>query len=257
MFLFQILATNPLMFIYLLLQVSTALALVSPFPSEVENLNIPNSHIIEDKNGTLIRGMRPRTEKDISELINIGITDVIIFKDSRLDDTSTEDEINMLQKSGVKRKQMHVIPFKWKDIESFETACLQTIQALKLMRTVAESKDRNLFFHCTVGEDRTGYLSAMYKIIFQNASPYKTFKNEMCENGYAEGNPQKPIEVVDEIHKNVSVVYQKMLHKIKYGYITAENLDEAECSFDPERSSKFKLKKLKCEPSSKYDPTVE
>ncbi|MES2769184.1 MAG: tyrosine-protein phosphatase [Bdellovibrionota bacterium] len=247
------------MIIYLFLQLATAFALVSPFPSEVENLNIPNSHIIEDKSGTLIRGMRPRTYQDISELLNIGITDVIVFKDSKLEDKTTEQEITMLEKAGMKRKNITVIPFRWKEAESFETACLQTMEALTLMREVAQSNDRNLFFHCTVGEDRTGYLSAMYRILYQGIDPVDAWKNEMCENGYAEGNPQKPAEVVAEVHKNVSVIYQKMLHKVRFGYISGKNLDKTECSFDPERSSKFKLSKKfsKCKESSKYDPTIE
>lgn len=242
---------------FLLLQLSVAFALVSPFPSEVENLHIPNSHIIESSQGTLIRGMRSRTEKDVSELKALGVTDVIIFKDSNLQDSSTEEEIKMLEQAGIKRDQLHVIPFKWKDIDSFETACLQTIQALKIMKEVAAKKERKLFFHCTVGEDRTGYLAGMYKMIFQKKDSEELFKKEMCENGYADGNPRKPEHVVKDIHKNVSVVYQKMLHKIKLGYITADNLDETECSFDPERSSRYKAKKLRCEPSPKYDPTIK
>lgn len=203
--------------------------------------------------------MRPRTLQDIRELLNIGITDVVVFKDSKLEDTSTEDEIKMLEEAGIKRKNISVIPFKWKEAESFETACLQTLEALKIMREVALSKDRNLFFHCTVGEDRTGYLSAMYRILYQGIDPVDAWKNEMCENGYAEGNPQKPAEVVAEVHKNVSVIYQKMLHKIKYKFISGKNLDKTECSFDPERSSRFKLQKKfsKCKESSKYDPTIE
>ncbi len=247
------------MIICLFLQLATAFALVSPFPSEVENLNIPNSHIVEDENGSLIRGMRPRTYQDISELLNIGITDVIIFKDSRLKDNSTEEEITMLEKAGMKRNRISVIPFKWKEAESFETACLQTIEALKIMREIAVSKDRNLFFHCTVGEDRTGYLSALYRILYQGIDPVDAWENEMCENGYAEGNPQKPAEVVTEVHKNVSVIYQKMLHKIRWGYLSGKNLDKTECSFDPERSSKFQLSKKfsKCKTSSKYDPSIE
>ena len=248
------------MFLSFLITLSTAFALVSPFPSTVENLNIPNSHIIESEKGTLVRGMRPRTEKDISELINIGITDILIFKDSPLDDKSTENEMTMLSQNGMSRKSIRVIPFKWKEIESFETACLQTIQALKLMREIAQDKNRNLFFHCTVGEDRTGYLSAMYKILFQDLDFEKAWNDEMCENGYANGNPRKPKFVAHEVHKNVSVIYQKMIHKIRHGYLSAENLDESECSFDPQRSDWFKIDKrfMSCKkPSSKYDPTIQ
>lgn len=238
---------------------SWGFSLVSPFPSEVEGLHIPNSHILENsKNGVIVRGMRPRTEKDIDELLEIGITDVLIFKDSSSNDTSTPEEIQMLRSKRVSNKRIHIIPFKWKDVGSFETACLQTIQALKIMKTITESKSRNLFLHCTVGEDRTGYLSALYKILFQDKKPTLAWREDMCENGYANGNPKKPQFVVDEIHNNISPVFQKMLHKIKYGYISADNLDESECSFDPQRSSIYKpLKRYtNCKPSSKYDPDI-
>lgn len=234
-------------------------ALVSPFPSEVEGLNIPNSHIIEESKGTLIRGMRPRTEKDISELLELGVTDVLIFKNSNATDKSTEEEITALEKAGISRKNIRVIPFKWKGIESFESACLQTLEALNYMREVAKDKNRKLFFHCTVGEDRTGYLAGMYEILYKEKTFTKVWKNQMCENGYADGNPRKPKEVVAEVHKNVTDLFQKMNHKINHGYLSATNLDPIECSFDPSRSKRFKVKykNLKCEPSSKYDPTIE
>ncbi len=235
-------------------------SLVSPFPSQVEGLNIPNSHIVEGAtSGALVRGMRPRTEQDFDELLQIGITDVLIFKNSTLADLSTEEEITALTNKGIKKNHITVIPFQWKDITSFETACLQTIEALQIMKTISESKSKNLFFHCTVGEDRTGYLAALYKILFQKMSFSRAWNDEMCENGYADGNPRKPKFVVEEIHKNISPVFQKMLHKIRYGYISANNLDKSECSFDPERSSTYRpIKKFnKCKPSKKFDPSIQ
>ncbi|MCB0347744.1 MAG: tyrosine-protein phosphatase [Bdellovibrionales bacterium] len=234
-------------------------SLVSPFPSEVVDLNIPNSHIVEGKTpGYIVRGMRPRTDTDLDELLQIGITDILIFKNSTIEDDSTEKEISQLVEKGIKRKHIQVIPFQWKDIDSFETACLQTIDALNIMKSVSKKKSSNLFFHCTVGEDRTGYLAAMYKILFQKMSFTKAWNDEMCENGYADGNPRKPKTVVAEIHKNITPVFQKMLHKIKYGYISADNLDKSECSFDPARSTTYKpiAKFTNCKPSSKYDPSI-
>jgi hypothetical protein len=242
-----------------LLSLQLGFSLVSPFPSQVEGLDIPNSHIIEDQAaGVLVRGMRPRTEKDLNQLLEIGITDVLIFKDSNTTDTSTEEEINHLKAKGISNKRIHVIPFKWKDIDSFETACLQTLEAIEIMKKVAASENRNLFVHCTVGEDRTGYLSAIYKILFHDKKPETAWKEDMCENGYANGNPRKPKFVVDEIHKNISPVFQKMLHKIKLGYISKDNLDRSECSFDPERSSQYQPLKAftNCKASSNYDPTI-
>jgi hypothetical protein len=235
-------------------------ALVSPFPSQVEGLDIPNSHIVEDKTpGYLVRGMRPRTEKDIEQLIDIGITDVLIFKDTNPTDTSTQAEINMLKEQGISSRRIRVIPFKWKEIESFKTACLQTLEALRLMKTVANDKNRNLFFHCTVGEDRTGYLAALYKILFQGRGAETAWKRDMCENGYADGNPRKPAHVVEEIHSNISVLYQKMLYKIKRRELSFLHLENSICDSDPADHRDFRLSRKydDCEPSVNYDPDTE
>jgi hypothetical protein len=233
--------------------------LVSPFPSTVKELGIPNSHeVSRSGKGFVIRGMRPRTVKDIEQLKKLGVTDVLIFRDSPGGKDIVTPERKLLKEGGMGDAKVSAIPFKWKEFKNFEEPCRQTVQALKLLHE-AETAGRGMFFHCTVGEDRTGYLAALYRVIYQGADPRDTFEKEMCANGYADGNPQKPGHVADAVHAGVTPLFQKMIYKIQKGYFKAASLSEKECAIDPEEMRAFKPEYAfgKCNPSPNYNASIK
>ncbi len=230
---------------FLILGTTAAAQLKSPFPSSVPGITIRNTHeIVPSK---ILRGMAPLNLAEAKELVQYGITDVLIFRNDNPGETSSDDEKKLLRELGYGEKQIHHIPFKWKDISSFEQSCQQTIQALKLLKAKMENPKTRLFFHCTVGEDRTGYLAGLFRIVLQGKSPKSVFEEEMCLHGFAEGDPNKPDFVVRDVHKNITVVYLKMLALIESGQISKDHLEPSVCRHDPSLDPEFakKLSKLR------------
>ncbi|MBI4403684.1 MAG: tyrosine-protein phosphatase [Deltaproteobacteria bacterium] len=209
----------------------------SPFPSEVPNLDTPNSHLLFSKAGYVYRGSAPRNEKEIRQLIKLGINHVLIFKNQTKDEVAVE--LKRLREAGLKKKgQVEWIKFVWKDIE-FKEGCTQTIQALKLLVTVSHNKKQRVFFHCTVGEDRTGYLAGLFRVLIQKWDIEKAFDKELCERGYEAGNPDKPDHVVQKIRDGLTPLFLKMVYLIDTGAITADKLDESVCKKDPGNETDF------------------
>lgn len=76
--------------------------LVSTMPATFLETGIPNSHLVT-KN--VIRGMAPRNSADIDILINLGVTDFLIFKIDT--NGEVEKEISLLEEKGVSKKKHH------------------------------------------------------------------------------------------------------------------------------------------------------
>lgn len=173
--------------------------------------------------------MAPLTDGQGLELKSYGITDILIFRNDVPGETATTSELELLQRVGFATSSIHKIPFPWKGMSTFEEPCRQTLKALQIMRDVLNSRTSKMYFHCTVGEDRTGYLAGLFRIIFEGASETAAFKDEMCGKGYAEGDPCKPPKVSIEVHKNITVVYLKLVEWIEAGLISKDNLDPEIC----------------------------
>lgn len=195
-------------------------------------LTIANSHIV-DTEGSIYRGREPK--KLVSELPSVGITDVIIFKN----DTRGEvfKEISALEKL---RITPHHIPFRWKEYESVQLACEQLIEAIQIMKEV-RAQDGKVFIHCTAGEDRTGALAGLFRMLDEGVSQDVVFKEEMCARGYSDGNEHKPYYVTNAIHKELTPIFNAMARQIERGYLTFDNLDKNIC-----KSLKVYPTKLKC-----------
>lgn len=207
-----------------LISLNAAAGLASKVPATAPGFSIPNTHIIDD-DGQILRGMAPRGQ--ISELVENGVTDILIFKNQTR--TEVDDEIQDLLGIGYKKSSIHHIPFKWKDIEDLPMACKQTVRALAIIKDVYYSMDRKIFFHCTVGEDRTGHLSGIWDLIFYESTKEGVFKEQMCQRGYSAGNQTKPYKVVSAIRKGLSPLFFKMAKLVESGALSFDNLDEAAC----------------------------
>lgn len=211
------------------LSLNTQAALESFFASSVEGLDVPNSHIVGDS--YIIRGQTPRNRDEYGQLLDIGVSQVIIFKNQTKNEVDAELEI--LKK--LKIKTTH-IEFPWKDITEFAPVCEKALNALKILK---ENNDREIttFFHCTVGEDRTGVLAALFlQVLGAERDIEKLHREEMCQKGYEVGNPKKHGHVAKTVRENLNPVFLKMSYLLKKANYKLQNVN---CAHDFDRDQVF------------------
>lgn len=258
--------------------------LESPFKSTVPGLDTPNSHFMDGSNEKIIRGQAPRNDAEMKQLLKLDVTDFLVFKTDTpkiisVVDPKTKKEkkkVSMPVRERLQRLKeryringnfVHHIPFQWKNHDNFRQNCERIMQALRLMKDIERSQNRKLFFHCTVGEDRTGALAGIYHLIKDSknvmSDPNKTirdvFTNQMCENGFGAGNPQKPVvPVVKPIRKTLTPLFLKMAYKVASGRISIDKLSSRTCAYDPALDEDFDESKVYdsstyvCSRSTKY-----
>ncbi len=193
-----------------------ALSLVA---SADDGFTIKNSFQV-DKEGRIYRGKEPK--KLVNELYAKGITDVLIFKNEVKKEVT--EEIAELTKLGI---TSHHIPFGWRNYQSMQLACEQVVDGLNLIHTIKQ-KNGTIFFHCTAGEDRTGMLAGLYRMLEEKLTAGDVFKTEMCGRGYSDGNPHKPAMVYGAIEKELTPLFVTLAQKIErkewvFGKITKES----------------------------------
>ncbi len=186
----------------------------SSFPSSVKGLSIANSHELISG---IYRGSEPG--KKVQELSDFGVDEVIIFKSQTK--TEVDDELLALKELGIRS---HHIPFKWKELENYEEACGQVVAALSLIRR-AQTRNKTVFFHCTVGEDRTGLLAGLVRMEFEGLTGEEAWEQEMCPRGYADGNAKKPSLVTSAIHQGLTPLFWALAQKMEAG----EKLTKKSC----------------------------
>ena len=186
----------------------------------VDGLTIPNSHQV-DKEGNVFRGRQP--EKLVDELAHIGITDVIIFKN----DVKGEvvKEISELNRLGIRS---HHIPFRWKQYPSMVEACEQIVEALTVIRDVKRVNGKT-FLHCTAGEDRTGAVMGLYRMLSEKMTMKQVFSQEMCPRGYSNGNSHKPVKVTDAIEAELTPLFVTLAGKVERGELKLNALSKTSC----------------------------
>lgn len=209
---------------------STSQAFQSPFTSGVKGLTIPNSHILlrnQEKQPLVLRGMAP-DEEQIGELKDLGVEKVLIFKNETRNEV--QKEIEQLRDQGIRGRDVKHIPFPWKDLDNFEDSCRMTIEALQFIEEAVE-QDQAVYFHCTVGEDRTGYLAGLFQIWqHPEVSPAQVFEKELCGRGYEAGNAKKPRPVVSAIRATLTPTFMKMASLLQAQREQGLPLDQSLCS---------------------------
>ncbi|RZA03435.1 MAG: hypothetical protein EOP11_16100 [Proteobacteria bacterium] len=212
---------------------------ISGFPSTVPGISLPNAHAVGKPEAKLFRGMAPWTKQQLRELAEKNVSEILIFRNDDEDGKTVEREINLLKTEPRIRSVVHV-PLPWRDLSDFQKPCEQTIQALKVLRDREARGGGALYFHCTMGEDRTGYLAALYRVIFEGASGAQAFRDEMCRWGYADGGPTKPKHIADNVHAGLTKIYLRLVHLHATGRLRADNLNFSVCAEDPANSSPFR-----------------
>lgn len=196
----------------------------SPFPSRVVGVSIPNAHKLDQG---LFRGMDPKGFDE--DLHHLKISDVLIFKNQVRKEVDEEKE-----RLSAQNMTVHHLPFPWQRFSSLEEGCGLLVEALRLI-SEKRQQGRSVYFHCTVGEDRTGALAGLYRMAFLGENLEKVFKEEMCQKGYERGNPKKPQRVVEAIRAELTPLFLRMAHKIQLGELSSQNLDKEKiCDFSPD-----------------------
>ncbi len=174
-----------------------------------------------DEEQTVYRGREPG--KNITDLQKMNITDVIVFKNDVRGEV--ERELATLESLGING---HHIPFQWKDITSMKVACEQVIEALTIIQSV-RSSGGSIFFHCTAGEDRTGVLAGLFRMLNEGLDTESAFREEMCAKGYSDGNFRKPKSVTSAIENGLTPLYLELARKIESGELSLQKLDKKVC----------------------------
>lgn len=220
----------------------SSLALKSPIPSSIPGIELPNTHYVSDDQ-LVLRSMGPKGHYE--ELEMLGVENVLIFKKQTRKEV--DQEIAELKSRGYRKQNILHIPFLWHDYESQYSACTQTIEGLNYI-IGKQSKGETTLVHCTVGEDRTGHLMGLYRIITQGWETDYAFKNEMCERGYARGNKNKPNYVVGEVRNDLSPIFFKMAKILREKYEVGKPLKKSWCRGIDNKETRIK----KCRWSSVF-----
>ena len=217
----------------------------SSLPSDVPGITIPNAHIVaKGVYGTVMRGQAPSRE-EVRQLKDYGITDLLIFKNQT--NKEVDQEIAWLAAAGYSADRVTAVPFLWKDLGPFKQTCEQTIGALNVLLKAYNTPGRAVFFHCTVGEDRTGYLAGLFRMLVSGWDTDRSFSQELCKNGYEAGDPKKQDKVVQLIRAELTPAYLKMASLISGGVLTSSRLDVSVCGSEPqlapETAAKYKCQR--------------
>jgi protein tyrosine phosphatase (PTP) superfamily phosphohydrolase (DUF442 family) len=167
---------------------STASATAAQRPEKwaipVSSEHLKNFYRIDDK---LYRSAQP-DKKGFQELKTFGVRNVLSFRDYHSDDDGKDFGLNLYR---VK-------------MEAGDVTMEKVVEALRIIR----NSEGPVLIHCWHGSDRTGLISAMYRIVFQGWSKDEAI-DELMRGGYGYHSLYKNIPEfirqadIDEIRKQV------------------------------------------------------
>lgn len=175
---------------------------------------------------------------NIPLLAPAGFTHVLIFKNQTKNEVETEKR--SLEKFGIHAENIYHIPFKWEDMGALDDSCDQVVQALALLAQIERSRSKKILFHCTLGEDRTGALAGLYRMLYSQWNIDRAFTEEMCARGYEAGDKGKPWKVVSSVRAEVTPVFLAVASLIMQKKLSFSNLNPKVCHDGSLNSPHFK-----------------
>ncbi|MDG0818263.1 protein-tyrosine phosphatase family protein [Bdellovibrio svalbardensis] len=168
-----------------------------------------------------------------------------------------EIEKAKLEALGWQSTDLSHIPMSWNPQNNFEPAC-EMIKTALLILEQNYAAEKATYVHCSVGEDRTSLLAALWKIwkranskLQTSDAPwiYETYKNEMCRYGYGMGlvRTNKPLDIVQKIEASLTPLYVAVASEIINIKKRNGDLGELSCS-----SLKPVQVNYKCEPNMTF-----
>lgn len=194
-------------------------------PSTVPGVGIRNFHKFAAEAGTIYRGAQPTGKEN--EAAAIGVNSVLIFKKPVRSDV--DKEIQRWKQLGFDETQIHHIPAEWQGQDPAQD-CEFAVAALQLMKQALETPDSQLYVHCTAGEDRTGLLMGLTRVLREGWTVDQAFRNEMCAYGYSEGNPHKPAHVTDKINRGLTPLFLRLVQLHSQKRFSWKQLDASVCA---------------------------
>lgn len=185
--------------------------------------DIGNFHALSDK---VFRSAAPGAS--IQSVMSLGLSKVLIFKNET--GGEVQKEIQSLHRLGFRDSDIFHVPMLWKSPSTIESNCEHLVQALAILVNVELNTSERILFHCTAGEDRTGALAGLFRILVQRWPFEKAFEQEMCQFGYEAGDRQKPDFVVKEVREHLTPAVILVNELIQNNSITIKNLDSKVCS---------------------------
>jgi protein tyrosine phosphatase (PTP) superfamily phosphohydrolase (DUF442 family) len=157
---------------------------------------LKNFYRIDDK---LYRSAQPN-KKGFEELKTLGIRNVLSFRDHHSDDEGKDSGLNLYRV----------------EMDAGDVTTEQVVEALRIIR----NSKGPVLIHCWHGSDRTGLISAMYRIVFQGWSKDESI-DELMHGGYGYHSLYKNIPEfirqadIEEIRKQVHASQRKALGRIR------------------------------------------
>jgi len=124
----------------------------APAAEKIKNDALPNLGRIHPN---LLRGAQPG-EKGYAELKKLGVAIVVNFREDSKDK----------EKARVEAQGMTYIDIPW---SSFDTPDNQ--QVAQFLQIVKDNPGKKVFFHCRRGAERTGVMTAAYRMAFDKWTP--------------------------------------------------------------------------------------
>lgn len=191
----------------------------------VPGITIGNFHLLSEDKGRVYRGAEPIGHEQ--EAAAIGVNQVLIYK--KQNKKEVDREIQNWKQLGLQDQNIHHLPAAWKDLD-VQRACEHTVTALQLIKSALETPKAALYLHCTHGEDRTGLVSGLFRVLHDKWTLQQAFQNEMCARGYEAGSPTKPDFVVSQIRKGLTPLLLKFARLEKDGVLGWNKLDLSLCA---------------------------
>ncbi len=217
--------------VILLLFVSVSV-LADGFSSRIPGVDLANIAFLPGTSNRVIRSGAPPSLVKVKELTDLKITHVLIFKNELK--TEVHDEIGWWKSVGLLPANIHHVPFRWKGIVGHEQeACAQVVESLKFIHDAVQSTNQKsrVLFHCSIGEDRTGLLAGLYRLLIGSSKNARdAFKNELCLYGYEHGDALKSDLVVQTIRNELTPLYLGIADLIAAKKLTVANLSTSVCS---------------------------
>jgi len=123
--------------------------------SKVKLEGLPNLGKVHER---LYRGGQPEKE-GFDELKKLGVQIVVNFREGHEQDTDGE-------KARVEAMGMRYVDIPWRGFDDPSNA-----QVAEFLRLVNDNPDKSIFYHCRRGAERTGVMTAAYRMAFQRWTP--------------------------------------------------------------------------------------
>jgi len=198
-----------------------------------QNQSIKNFQVVSQlENGEpfIFRGSQPFKDSHYEQLKKMKIQNVIIFKIEK-DQEVLNEKIKLVQ-FGIEPQNIYHIPMKWKDFSDYTEACEWTKKALMILVRSYQNRERT-YFHCTAGQDRTGYLDGLFQLWLNPQVPLNdVFQKRLCQFGYAGAEPKKPKAISNAIDQELTIYFEKIARQIQGLNENGQLIEQLNCQQD-------------------------